>query len=410
MHSRLHSRTVSAIGKKSSLFTDNRINDLTQDEQLHRFYQIWHIALFALLLTLTGCDDPSSPEVQPVEWKFDLNVPHIELGQSAELTGGTVASEGFVVSGQYLDSGDGFLLRAMMDGQQLWLVELTHAGTALDIADDGTILIAGQTGGGAAWFARYNESGSLINQTTLDNLEAVDVKATADGGLVFVGNSGDAIELFKFSATGQNLWARTFSGSQPFSAVDMIVLENGFLIAGQGGVGEIAIPWLLIETDVSGNEIRQLAFSDNQTVVSVAQLTDGTFASLGNKDDVLLATAELKITNAIGELAREESYQMFGWPLAVLELTDGRLILLGYEWDMEYHITGRRIPMINLVDESGYYPYSFTLQNWDDEADNRNVYATCIGETADGVVVVVGYAPMTGPNETCVFFYPMSFQ
>jgi hypothetical protein len=368
------------------------------------------IVIYSLLLICSlGCDDPSSPEPQPVEWQFDLNVPHIELGQLAELTGGTVSADGFVVSGRYLSSGDAFLLRATFEGEQVWISTLTHAGTDLDVADDGTILVAGQTGGGAAWFARYDDSGSRVSLTTLDNLEAVAVKATADGGLVFVGNTDDAIELFKFSATGQNQWAQTFSGSQPFSAVDMIVLDNGYLIAGQGGAGDIDIPWLLIETDADGNEIRQFAFSNSQFVVAASQLADGTFASLGMIDEILFATTELKITDGSGELIREESYQMFGWPLALMELSDGRLVLLGYEWDMEYVLTDRRIPMINLVDESGYYPHSFTLQTWENEADNRNVYVTCLGETSDGVVVVVGYAPMTGPNETCVFFYPMSF-
>jgi hypothetical protein len=360
------------------------------------------LIVFSLLLSIPiGCDDPTAPEQQPFGG-FESDVRHIDLGREAELLDGVPAGEELIISGRYLDTDTGFLLRVTATGIQRWLIELTHVGTDLDIADDGTILVAGTTADSAAWFERYSDSGSRISQTTLDNLEARAIRSTADGGIALVANNAGEIEFLRFSATGMNLWHRVFSGSQIFSAMDLIVFNDGFLVAAQGGVGDIAIPWLLIETDADGNETQQYAFSNSDEIFAITKLVDDNWLMLGTTAGAD-SHARLLRSNENGELAWDIPFTSMVFPRALHVMENGDTVVTGLSL-----VDGNTRPLIQIIDANGEVTdMTFTLQTWESPSKYIDETVLCVGVRYDGELAAIGAAPIAGANGTCVYFYEL---
>ncbi|MEL6852730.1 MAG: T9SS type A sorting domain-containing protein [Bacteroidota bacterium] len=315
----------------------------------------------------------------------------------------------------------------------------TLGGTNLDVGkalitySDGSSVIVGETnsqdgdiqhpkGSRDVWVIRLNPQGQVIWNNnyggSLDDV-ALDVVATPDKGLVFVGYSfsqdGDLTQnngsadywIARLDSSGQMLWQRSYGGSSSESAQSLIsTADGGFLVVGYSysNNGEVvghlgsADCWVL-KLNFLGQLQWQAIFggTDEEWATDVIATQDGGYAFCGwtasSDGDITLAqgaqdawvvkldqTGHLQWQSSVGGTASDKAS-------ALVEDAQGNLFISGHTFSQDGDIENPKgasdFWMFSLAD-SGSLRWS---RNYGGSGDDR---ATALIRQNDGTLVLAG--------------------
>jgi len=207
---------------------------------------------------------------------------------------------GYIITGHThsdsLGDMDVWLIKTDTSGDTLWTKtfgrsEYDDGSSGQQTSDDGYI-ITGQTQsygdyGGDVWLIKTDESGDTLWTRTFGGSSrdyGFSVYQTSDGGYIIAGytesyGAGEYDVCFiKTDASGEELWTKTFGGSdQDVGRSVQQTSDGGYIITGYTkslGAGERDV-WL-IKTDASGDSLWTKTFggSDNDDGHSVQQTSD----------------------------------------------------------------------------------------------------------------------------------------
>jgi hypothetical protein len=210
-----------------------------------------------------------------------------------------LADGGFAMAGRASGPGgaDFRLLRTDAAGDLLWSKSFDRAyddATALVAIADG-YAIAGLTEsdgptGADFWLVRTDESGNLIWDKTFGGVkgEVANTLAAVPGGFVIAGyteSKGAGAQdfwLVRTDLAGSVLWDRTYGGKTYDEANSLVVLPDGFAIAG-ATLTKTGYDLNLIRTDAWGNVIWAQTYGSSlpEFATGVVLLSDGGFAVAG---------------------------------------------------------------------------------------------------------------------------------
>jgi hypothetical protein len=185
-----------------------------------------------------------------IQFELTLGGPMRDYGYSVQQT----TDGGFLVAGETQSSGaggyDAWLVRLSSKGQVIW--QRTYGGVADDNvrgvreAADGGFVAVGYTylngGFGNLWLFKVDESGDVVWELTYggdDFFErGVDLRRTADGGFLVVGDWFAAAWILRVDSEGQPLWQEFLDDPHAITVVDSVEVtrDQGFLISGRTDV------------------------------------------------------------------------------------------------------------------------------------------------------------------------------
>ncbi len=208
-------------------------------------------------------------------------------------------ADGFAIGGYTTSKGAGsydyWLIRTDLSGNLVW--DKTYGDSAGDQTygmmglPDGYLLngmgAGAVTGNPQAWLVRTDLNGGKI----WDHAYAVgiwdqanSVTPTSDGGYAFAGGTyavpGGKSDgwIVRIDAGGNQVWSRTYGGSDNDSGWGIVALSDGFVMAGNtASSGNGGTDLWLVRTDSLGNKLWERTFggSDNDAGGPIALLSDG---------------------------------------------------------------------------------------------------------------------------------------
>lgn len=260
---------------------------------------------------------------------------------------------GYILAGGTQSFGAGgmdfWLIKTDAEGNNLW--DRTFGGWGNEIAnsvqqtDDGGYILAG-AGPGDAWLIKTDSNGNKIWDEDFggsNNDWAHLVEITSDGGYILGGRkdargsaSGDAW-IIKTDAEGNELWERTFGGSD----TDMInsvqpTSDGGYILAGWTysygtGGGDL---WI-IKTDSEGNKLWDKTFGGaySDQALSVQSITDNGYILAGGTESYGAGSGDAWLikTDAEGNELWNKTFGGVNWDgiWAIQPNYDGSNILAG---------------------------------------------------------------------------------
>jgi len=231
-------------------------------------------------------------------WDKTFGGSSSDVGYSVQQT----SDGGYIIAGYIYSYGAGgedvWLIKTDADGNKVW--DKTFGGSALDRGfsvqqtGDGGYIIAGYTrsygaGGEDVWLIKTDADGNDIWDKTFGGSHddvGYSVQQTSDGGYIITGDTysygagGFDVWLIKTDADGNDIWDKTFGGSNTDKGWSVQqTSDGGFIISGYYN-GTVA--WL-IKTDAAGEKIwdRIFAGSENDYGRSVQQTSDGGYIIAG---------------------------------------------------------------------------------------------------------------------------------
>ena len=217
---------------------------------------------------------------------------------------------GYIIAGVTFSFGNGpsdvYIIKTDDDGNELW--NKTFGGPGYDYGYSvqqtsyGGYVISGGTdseNGGDIYLIKTDDNGdSLWTKTIGGNSEdySFSVQQTTDGGYIIAGSAnsfgnGDSdVYLIKTDASGNELWNKTFGGSEYDEGYSIQqTTDGGYIIAGiTNSIGNGNSDVYLIKTDGSGNELWNKTFggSEYDEGYSVQQTTDGGYIIAGSTNSI----------------------------------------------------------------------------------------------------------------------------
>ena len=187
------------------------------------------------------------------------------------------------------------MVMEMIMEQNIWGTEYDW-GYSVQQTSDGGYIITGTTesfGNGNTDIYLLKTDGNGVEQWSktfggVSNDLGRSVKETTDGGYIITGittsfgNGGDDVFLIKTDSNGNELWYKTFGGTNDGGGFSVQqTTEGGYIIAGSLSSGDDDV--YLIKTDDNGNKLWNNTFGgiDNDWGYSVHQTTDGGYIVTG---------------------------------------------------------------------------------------------------------------------------------
>lgn len=304
-------------------------------------------------LILWSCDNSSEPISNDISWIMTYGGTGNDLGTSIILTD----DEGYIISG-YTDSygsgsTDAWIIKTDHAGTEIW--SNTYGGSNLDWAssiektDDGGYIFAGGTmsfGNGLkdAYLVKIDSIGNEVWSKTFggtndDLFNSVSI--TSDSGFILVGETssfgygGEDIYIVKSDSEGNEIWSKTFGGSNnDWARSAQQTSDGGFIIIGTtrsyGNDSQI----LMIKIDSQGNQIWLKTFGEAYYEYggAVQQTSDGGYIITGSTELTEFVTEVILIkTDSLGNLSWEKTFKIndadFGY--SVMQTDDGGYIISG---------------------------------------------------------------------------------
>jgi len=239
------------------------------------------------------------------EWSRTFGGIETDMGRAVQQTN----DGGYIITGQTESYGNGsidvWLIKIDAGGAEEW--NKTFGGSSVDAGysvqqtSDGGYIITGGTssfgsGGSDVWLIKTDASGNEVWNRTFGGSEGdwgKSVQQTDDGGHIITGgtssfgNGGSDAWLIKVDASGNEEWNRTFGGSEDDGGNSVQqTSDGGYIIAGSTrSYGNGSYDVWLIKTDVNGDEewIRTLTLGNGgaDNGKSVCQTSDGGYIVTG---------------------------------------------------------------------------------------------------------------------------------
>jgi len=317
---------------------------------------------------------------------------------------------GFIIAGYTYSYGNGgqdlYLIKTDMNGNELWSRTFGESnndvGVSVAETDDGGFIITGSTssyGNGSydVYLLKTDMNGNELWSRTFGGIGSDygnSVEETTDGGFIITGstssygNGSYDVYLLKTDMDGNELWSRTFGGSEGdagFSVEE--TTDGGFIITGNtGSYGNGSRDVYLIKTDSNGTELWSKTFggSEGDYGYSVAEADDEGFIitgytrSYGNEGaDVYLLKTDMN-----GNELWSKTFGGIGYDIGafVEETLDGGFIITG---SSSYGNGGIDAYLIR-TNMNGTELWSKTFGGSEDD------YGYSVEETSDGGFIITG--------------------
>jgi hypothetical protein len=189
----------------------------------------------------------------------DVNKTFVGPGQDLASCVQETADGGYIIAGYIEPGGTAWLIKTDSDGNELWKKTFNGPRASaffVQEIEDGGYIIAGSIASSSTsnldvWLIRTDSDGNELWSKTFggSNHEfARCVQETEDGGYI-IAASGEA-SLIRTDSDGNELWSKIFPGDL---ASVQETEDGGYIAAGETGLGTSAIAAWLIRTDADGN-------------------------------------------------------------------------------------------------------------------------------------------------------------
>jgi hypothetical protein len=350
----------------------------------------------------------TDPEGGEIRYRFDWGdgdtsdwTDTVQSGQPGTASHAWHAIGPFVVRAQAKDARDA--LSAWSDGHQIdvalsWIRIFAGTkykyGNSVQQTADGGYIVAGHANSDV-WLAKTDSCGGLAWEKTFgppEGASGASVQQTSDGGYVIAGttaSAGTALDfwLVKTDATGNEVWDKTFGGTEDEQATSVRqTSDGGYIVTGYTesyGSGDFDI-WL-VKTDASGSKVWDKTFggADIDQGKAVQQTSDGGYIIVGttdsydgpNKGDVLLYKTDSAGNEVWHKTFGDSTVSEFG--NSVQQTSDGGYVIAGG--------TGLGVWLVK-TDASGNKAWDKTLGGQMSGGQGNS-----IRQTAEGDYIVAGY-------------------
>jgi hypothetical protein len=352
------------------------------------------------------------------EWETTFGGSGWDSGSSVQQT----SDGGYIIVGNTKpfgsNIGDVYLIKTDAAGNEVWSNTFGGSeddyGRSVQQTSDGGYIIAGATysyGAGSAdvYLIKTDSDGNEVWSKTFGGSGYDDgwsVQQAIDGGYIIAGNTlsfgagASDVYLIKTDAIGNDIWSKTFGGSDgDWGRSVQQTNDNGYIIAGitySFGPSNISDVYL-IKTDSSGNEVWSTTFEGNGSAggESVQQTRDGGYIVTG-KDDTPSGDLYLIKTDISGN---EVWSNTFGgseddYGRSVQQTSDGGYIIAGATYS--YGAGGADAYLIK-TDSDGNEVWSKTF------GGSGYDYVESVQQTNDGGYIIAGSTGSFGAGNYDVY-------
>ncbi len=349
--------------------------------------------------------------VNPETWQLTFHVRggHDEASAVQQSDDG-----GFVVAGtirSFEGISDMYLVKTDPSGNGLWSKafggSLHDRAKAMQQTDDGGFILAGYTSSfGAGRYDMYlvktDSSGNELWSKTFGGSEhdkAFAVQQTDDGGFVLAGETEpfgqeeEDVLLVRTDASGNELWSNTFGGSEDeYAKAVQQTDDGGFVMVGKTtSFGAGKADFYLVKTDSNGNELWSKTFggSEDDYGKAVQQTDDGGFALAGSTSSFGVDRSHMYLvkTDASGNELWSKTFSgnVAARAYAMQQTDDGGFVLAGYNVTSSDPLAGDQLDIYLVkTDANGNELWSNIIGG----NDYDTAYA--VQQTDDGGFVLAG--------------------
>ena len=369
--------------------------------RIHRIVFI----LFAVVFGMASLVEVGSAQT----WEKTFGGPCMDHGHSVRQThdGGFILAGSVDVScASYIY--DMYLVKTDQNGEELWSNTFGGAGDELAYsvveAHDGGYIIIGETdsigaGNSDVYMIKTDKVGNEVWSRTFGGTDwdfAYHIEETDDGGYIIVGNTysfgAGSIDfyLIKTDKDGNELWSRAYGTSTLDLAMEGHQTDDGgYIIVGQTEVDWVSTDYdvYLVKTDENGNELwsRSYGAANDESGQSVHQTTDGGYIIAGDIWTLSFVDLDFLLirTDENGNELWSKNFGIYRNDSAnsILQTLDGGFIFTGFsEFDAAYR-TDLVLVKTNRAGEMLWYE-RYGGHFWDD--------GEYLERTDDGGYIVVG--------------------